>query len=443
MKETLYQAVPHVLYPAGEEGYIHFNKGSLALTEVSRLHCEVLAEFHKQRTRNGALNAHGGDMKVVEVIDDLINLGVVSDEKYPDEPKLLQQLNLRPSKQSFRVVLTERCNLRCVGCFVTAQSPGIASKKVQKAMTEETLFRVMQETILYGAHEQITYHFFGGEPLIRFDLIKMAVAICESAVEGGKMVRPLYTITTNATLVSDEIISFFKEHDFKVGVSVDGPRGMHDRFRVLADGRGTFDTVKGNYGRLLNAGIDCHVLITPHHGHIDELPKIFRDVLKDFPTRTVTMNTPLHPETLQWAVSGEEYARAIIEVERIAREHGVEVDSAASPPLAALANGVRRGSPCSIVCDKVMASISTGGTKSFCSQKWDSRLAVSLTGAIEVPVRRASDCGACEALGICGGPCPAFQRITDKPFDRNKCNFMRALLKEVSANLDLFDEEPE
>jgi uncharacterized protein len=335
-------------------------------------------------------------------------------------------------------VLTEKCNLRCAECFVVKNADKL------RTMSPETLERVVRATIPYGVKDRVTYHFFGGEPLLRFDYIKRAVAILDEAVARGDMVRPLYTITTNLTLLTDEIISFFKEHDVKVGVSVDGPEKINDQLRIYADGRGTFTTVKMNYQRLVAADIDAHVLITPNPDFLDALPYIFTSVLKAFPMKTVTVNTPLHFDTVQWTVPGAKYAKLLVELTGIAREYGVSVDSAASPPLAALAGNVKREGPCALVCDTVMASIGPDGSMSYCSQKWHPFLSTPIGHGgttLQTPIHREDECLTCPARNICGGPCPAYQKIAGATLDTNKCDFMRTLLTEATQNLHLFEAE--
>ena len=428
-------AVPHQFFEGKEGALVHFNEETLALTELDPLHRTLLGEFAEARTKDEIIAAHDGDGNIADAVDELIELELVTTQM--PQPSVVEFI-LRPNVRAFRIVLTEKCNLRCAECFV------VKSADKLRTMPKEILERVIRATIPYGVKDRVTYHFFGGEPLLRFDHIKLAVEILEEAVVAGTIMRPLYTITTNLTLLTDEIISFFKEHAVRVGVSVDGPEDIHDRLRAYADGGGTFNKVHASYMRLLEAGIDSHVLITPNPDFLDELPNIFTSVLKAFPMKTVTVNTPLHFDTVQWTVSGEKYAKLLIELIGIAREHGVSVDSAASPPLAALAGNVKRESPCSLVCDTVMASVDPGGNMSYCSQKWHSFLTKPFGDAettLETPIRCDEECLMCSARNICGGPCPAYQRIAGATLDRNKCAFMRTLLKEVAANLDLFEDQ--
>jgi uncharacterized protein len=428
-----YEPVRYRLYDGRGGEIIHFNEDSLDITGITPLHQVILNEFQGGRTEDEVLRDHGYVNEVREIIRELIELGLVS-ENHPK--RHIQIVDLRTNIRAFRIVLTEKCNLRCAECFVTKEQSGL------RTMSPETLERTIRQSVPYGASHRITYHFFGGEPLLRFDHIQRAVSILEEAVANHEMVRPLYTITTNLTLLDEEMISFFSSHGFKVGVSVDGSEGVNDMLRMYGDGRGTFHDVLVNYRRLVDAGVDSHVLITPHHDHLDDLPAMFKGVLEQFPMQTITVNTPLHFHSLRWTIPGTRYAKLLIRLMHIAREFGVDIDSAASPPLAALAGGIRREGPCSLVGDSIMASVGPDGRLSFCSQKWHPFLSVSdVSGGsgIHTPVRRDDECATCEARHICGGPCPAFQRIAQASLDGNKCDFMRTLLQEVMLNLDLFE----
>lgn len=427
------KTVLHRLYDGANGGIIHFNEESLHLTELTTLHTAVLEQFATACTKEEVVQKHASDEEITEVINELVELGLIVEQS---PLPYLAVIDLQPKVRAFRIVLTEQCNLRCAECFVTKNQDNL------RTMSLETLEHVIRQSVNYGASDRIVYHFFGGEPLIRFDYIERAVELLEDAIANGRMVRPLYTITTNLTLLDDEILSFFKKHDFKVGVSIDGPEELNDRLRTYLGGRGTFQNVARNYRRLVATGIDSHVLITPHPDYLDELPAIFQTILERFPMKTITVNTPLHFHTVQWTVPGERYARLLIQLLRVAREFNVSVDSAASPPLAALAGKIRREGPCALICDRIMTSVGPDGSMSFCSQKWHPYLAVPAVEAgleMRTPIRRADECTTCEARHICGGPCPAYQRISGGRLDGNKCDFMRTLLKEAAANLDLFE----
>ncbi|MBI4139071.1 radical SAM protein [Candidatus Uhrbacteria bacterium] len=438
MSSKQYRARPHRIYagPGGES--IIFNEETLELTEVDGIHLRLLDLFRDPVALETVLEVFGDDASAArEATEELVELDLLTETVLR---RYLTLVDLKPKIRAFRVVLTEQCNLRCAECFVTKNQDRL------RTMDPETLERVIRQSIPYGAVERLTYHFFGGEPLIRFDYIKRAVEIADEAVADGRMLPPLYTITTNLTLLDDEILSFFKERDVRVGVSVDGPEQLNNTLRMYVNGAGSYADVERNYRRLVDVGIAAHVLITPHPAYLEELPGIFRAVLARFPMQTVTINTPLHHQTLAWTVPGDVYARQLVEVMRIAQEHGISVDSAASPPLAALAHGIRREGPCALTADRIMASVSPDGRMSFCSQKWHEEIVLKQgpgDSKATIPVRRSDECVTCEARHICGGPCPAHQRIANAQIDTNKCDFMRTLLQEVAGNVDLFlGQEP-
>ena len=81
--------------------------------------------------------------------------------------------------------------------------------------------------------------------------------------------RAAYTIQTNATLLDEEWAAFFKEHDFLVGVSIDGPRELHDAYRVDKGGKGSFDKVMRGLDALRSAGVEWNALTTIHAANAD------------------------------------------------------------------------------------------------------------------------------------------------------------------------------
>jgi uncharacterized protein len=85
--------------------------------------------------------------------------------------------------------------------------------------------------------EEVYLGFYGGEPLLRFDFIKQCVEYADQQLSN----RPhRFSITTNGSLLSDEIVDYLVRHRFIVTISMDGPKEIHDRNRRFADGKATF-----------------------------------------------------------------------------------------------------------------------------------------------------------------------------------------------------------
>ncbi len=103
-----------------------------------------------------------------------------------------------------------------------------------------------------GTLEQVTLVFFGGEPLLNFDLISFAVKYArEKALERGKKVD--FAITTNGTLLTDRIIHFLHENKIGVTVSIDGFEEAHDRFRRFPDGTPSYKVIMPKIRKMLGA----------------------------------------------------------------------------------------------------------------------------------------------------------------------------------------------
>lgn len=139
--------------------------------------------------------------------------------------------------------LTQNCNLRCKYCIYSGSY--INRVHSNKRMNEETALKALDLLINKSIDASILYvGFYGGEPLLEFELIKKCVEyLKENAI--GKSLK--FNITTNATLLSPEIIEFLYKNKFNITISLDGPKEMHNNNRVFSsNGCGTFDSVMKN-----------------------------------------------------------------------------------------------------------------------------------------------------------------------------------------------------
>jgi len=93
------------------------------------------------------------------------------------------------------------------------------------------------------AMPEVIVGFYGGEPMLEFELIKRCVEYTESQVE-GKTIR--FNVTSNGTILTEEIMDFLAEKNFLLSISLDGSKEEHDVTRKFANGDGSFDTVINN-----------------------------------------------------------------------------------------------------------------------------------------------------------------------------------------------------
>jgi uncharacterized protein len=166
------------------------------------------------------------------------------------------------------------CNLDCSYCFFLSKEmlyPGSRFRMAEDLL--ETYLRQLIES--HGRVPEVTIAWQGGEPtLMGVDFFRRSVEIAERYLKSGQ--RAAYTIQTNGTLLDDEWGAFFKEHDFLVGLSIDGPREMHDAFRVNKGGKGSFDQVMRGLAVLREHGVEYNTLTTLHSANADHGRDVYR-----------------------------------------------------------------------------------------------------------------------------------------------------------------------
>ena len=172
------------------------------------------------------------------------------------------------------------CNLDCKYCFFLSKEMLYPGERFR--MSDELLETYIQQLLeAHPAHE-VDVAWQGGEPtLMGLDFFKRSIRYVEKYRRPRQPVQ--YTIQTNGTLLDDAWCAFFKEHKFLVGLSVDGPKEMHDAYRVNKGGAGSFDQVMRGWEMLNRREVDVNILCTIHAANADyplEVYRFFRDQLQ-------------------------------------------------------------------------------------------------------------------------------------------------------------------
>lgn len=141
--------------------------------------------------------------------------------------------------------LAQECNMRCVYCYGADGEYGLKGM-----MSEETAFRAVDWLIANsGSAETLRICFFGGEPLLNFSLMKKVVKYArQQSGQHGKTVA--FSMTTNGSLLRNEVISFIKSQDIDPVISFDGPPEYQNRQRPFKGGRGSYNKVLANVRKL-------------------------------------------------------------------------------------------------------------------------------------------------------------------------------------------------
>ena len=164
--------------------------------------------------------------------------------KHPETYNIEHYLRYRLKQLVLQV--TQQCNLRCEYC---AYSGNYANNRVHsnKRMDFDMAKRAIDMFISRSSENpEINVSFYGGEPLLEFDLLKKCVFYSHNNCEK----KIVHNITTNGTLLTDEIVDFLVEYDFDLLISLDGSRKEHNKNRKFANGKGSFDVIINNVMRL-------------------------------------------------------------------------------------------------------------------------------------------------------------------------------------------------
>jgi uncharacterized protein len=164
-----------------------------------------------------------------------------------DNEKLIRSLVKRRTNK-IELYLAEACNLRCKYCYVgdnDALNNGLMPLDVALAAVDLVFERCS------GDEKEISVTFLGGEPLLNKPVMKAVIAYSQERIRNNGMEKAFYSLTTNATLLDDEVIDYIKKYNFGLMISIDGPREVHDAMRPMANGKGSFDRAASNVKRLM------------------------------------------------------------------------------------------------------------------------------------------------------------------------------------------------
>ena len=165
------------------------------------------------------------------------------------------------------------CNLDCAYCFFLSKEMLYPGSRFR--MAGELLETYIRQLIEAHHTSEVTVAWQGGEPtLMGLDFFRRAMEYAERYRRPG--MRIVNTIQTNGTLIDDEWAAFFKQHDFLVGISIDGPRHLHDAYRVDKGGKPTFDRVMDGLRVLQRHGVEHNVLATVHAANAASPLEVYR-----------------------------------------------------------------------------------------------------------------------------------------------------------------------
>ena len=212
--------------------------------------------------------------------------------------------------------IAHTCNLNCSYCFAS-QGKYQGERAIMSYEVGKRAFDFLIENS--GTRRNLEVDFFGGEPLMNWDVVKKLVAYARSVEkEHNKNFR--FTLTTNGMLIDDEVIDFLNKEMSNVVLSLDGRPEVHDRFRKDYAGRGSYETIVPKFKRLVEArgGKNYYVRGTYTHNNVDFTNDILH--MADLGFTELSMEPVVCPPGDPYALTEEDLPKLFEQYEILAKE---------------------------------------------------------------------------------------------------------------------------
>jgi uncharacterized protein len=184
-------------------------------------------------------------------LDELLGLRAIHTVAAPPPKPKAEKPKRHIPLQTLVLNVTSKCNLSCGYCYEYGEDKIVEAKTKPRFMNEATAKQSVDFLFTEaGDSPSVNLTFFGGETLMNFKMLQSALAYArERGVALGKEVNA--SLTTNATLLREEIIDWIVANDVGVTVSIDGAREQQDKFRTFSNGMGSYDIMLPNIKSLL------------------------------------------------------------------------------------------------------------------------------------------------------------------------------------------------
>jgi len=423
---TAYRQAEHHRFAVGASEFLYLVPSGAVFTldGLSKEIFESLAANSRERRELiGALSTRGHAVSDVEAsINEMHYYDVLASgdvkPKFPAMPGgdfPLQRLVLN---------VTNQCNLSCGYCYEYSEDKIAITKDKPKHMTDPVAQAAIDMLFKESAgRPKLHMTFFGGESLLNFELMQSAVAYADAkAAHERRFVD--YSLTTNATLLTEEIADFLAEHKFGVTVSIDGDRELHDRMRVFHNGKGSYDIIAPKIKMLLKRhrtnSIGARVTLSAGVSHVR---RIFDHLTQEFGFDGVGFSpATANPDRL-YHIGGEkmddvlgQFAELAYEYRDFALQNRHHRFTNISDTLKELHSGVSKAYTCGAGLG--MLGVGTSGDIGACHRFVDAPVAQMgnvMTHGLNHEARREfleqhhigarPDCHTCWVRPVCAGGC--------------------------------------
>ena len=232
----------------------------------------------------------------------------------PDDYEQFADMMTKAPVKSMCINISHDCNLRCEYCFAAKGDFG----QGRCLMSLETAKKAIDFIIANsGTRHNLEVDFFGGEPLMNFDVVKKTVEYARS-IEKQHNKNFRFTITTNGLLLDDDKIDFINKEMSNVVLSLDGRKEVNDRLRVTPNGKGSYDTIVPKYQKLVasRGDKDYYVRGTFTKHNLDFTNDVMQ--MKNLGFEQLSIEPVVSDPQLDYSIKSEDLPAVFKEYERLA-----------------------------------------------------------------------------------------------------------------------------
>lgn len=183
--------------------------------------------------------------EIKSVVEELTEQGILV-----KETSMPEMLSVERGKEVINLVMniSQDCNLRCIYCFASTGH----YKGERTLMTKEVAYKTLKWFFGQAKESKVlNLHLFGGEPLMNIPLVEYIVEICKE-FEKQYSKKIFINVCTNGTILNEKLLKLIKENDIGMQISIDGPKDVHDKYRPMASGKGSYDKLADNVSILFD-----------------------------------------------------------------------------------------------------------------------------------------------------------------------------------------------
>ncbi|WP_058486160.1 thioether cross-link-forming SCIFF peptide maturase [Defluviitalea phaphyphila] len=280
-----------------------------------------LVDYYKKYDKEKLINKFKGKYKIEQIKEALEEIEELEKEELLFTNDLyeeyLEQFEKRnPIVKALCLHVTHGCNLKCKYCFAGEGEYGGNRALMSAEVGKKAIDFLIKSS---GNRRNLEVDFFGGEPLMNFEVVKEIVEYARS-IEKDYNKNFRFTITTNGILLNDEIQDYINKNMYNVVLSIDGRKEVNDKMRYTANHKGSYDVIVPKFKKLADSRnqTDYYVRGTFTRENLDFSEDVLH--LADLGFKQISVEPVVAPKEMDYALKEEDLPILYEQYEKLAKE---------------------------------------------------------------------------------------------------------------------------